>query len=273
MPDRVCPGPVHGTPCIKEAVCIHSKKVYDSCKDKECIQDARVYLTRCSQEILDRATSVKPRRAELIWVYIDVEAVPFNKGFYTVDVKYYYSITCDAYFLVGRPYEITGLATFSKRVILYGSEGNVRVFSSAYQPGEDDVQLRERSNVPTAVVEAVEPILLAAKIVDRNCCCDGDNDSQSFPECVCKCFNDELVGGDDGRRLLVTIGQFSIIKLERDTQLLIPAYDFCVPEKECTGSAEDPCAIFEKFKFPVDEFFPPELRSALEQGSDKKCGC
>ena len=40
--------------------------------------------------------------------------------------------------------------------------------------------------------------------------------------------------GGDVHRLYVTLGQFSIIRMERDTQLLIPAYDYCLPEKECS---------------------------------------
>ena len=67
-----------------------------------------------------------------------------------------------------------------------------------------------------------------------------------------------LVTSDTGRRLYVTLGQFSIIRLERDTQLLIPAYDYCVPEKECAGGRchDDPCEIFAQIRFPVEEFFP-----------------
>ena len=97
MPDKVSPGPLHGNPLPKEAVCIHTRKVYDSCRDKECLQDLRVYLTRCSQAVLDGAINVKPRTAELLWAYIDVESIPFNKGFYTVDVKYFYKVTADAF--------------------------------------------------------------------------------------------------------------------------------------------------------------------------------
>ena len=57
---------------FKEAVCIHTDKVYDSCRDKECIQDLRVYFTIPDQEIVDNATSVKITKAEVLWVYTDV---------------------------------------------------------------------------------------------------------------------------------------------------------------------------------------------------------
>ena len=46
---------------IKEAVCIHTRKVYDSCKDKDCFEDLRVFPTR-SQAIIDRAINVNAAR-------------------------------------------------------------------------------------------------------------------------------------------------------------------------------------------------------------------
>ena len=56
---------------------------------------------------------------------------------------------------------------------------------------------------------------------------------------------------------------FSIVQLQRDVQMMIPVYDFCLPDKECTagscGSTEDPCELFRRIKFPVNEFFPPRL--------------
>ena len=121
MPEMVVPGPVNEERSIREAVCIHTRKIFDSCKDKDCIEDLRVYPTRGSQEVLDRAMSVKAGCAELLYSYIDVEPVCFNRGFYTVDVRYFYRITADAFIGTARPVEVTGLAVFDKRVILFGS--------------------------------------------------------------------------------------------------------------------------------------------------------
>ena len=81
---------------------------------------------------------------------------------------------------------------------------------------------------------------------------------RDIPERIIGAFDEALVYNDTQRRLYVTIGQFSIIRLERDTQLLIPAYDYCMPDKECQGSSEDdPCTLFSRIRFPVEEFFPP----------------
>ncbi|MBR6747312.1 MAG: hypothetical protein IKM07_00115 [Clostridia bacterium] len=278
MIDKVMPGPIHGSPCLKEAVCIHTRKIYDSCRLKECMQDLRVYMTRCSQEILDRAVSVKARSVELLWVYIDVEPVAFNKGFYNLEARFFYRVTADAYTGVGRPYEITGVTSYSKRIILYGGEGGARIFSSTYVPGAADVQNPEKGNMPQATVEVVAPILLASSVTDPSCSCvcnnNGcgctcDSDCGEPPAEVCGCFNDELILDCDGKRLYVTIGQFGIIRLERDSQLLIPSYDFCLPQKDCScvdggvSGSEDPCTVFAGLNFPTAEFFP----------GAENCGC
>ena len=35
MPELTAPGPVAENAGIREAVCIHTKKIYDSCRDKD----------------------------------------------------------------------------------------------------------------------------------------------------------------------------------------------------------------------------------------------
>ena len=260
MPEKVVPGPVSDERRIREAVCIHTKKIFDSCKDKDCIEDLRVYPTRGCQEVIDRAVSVKAGCAELLYAYIDVEPVTFNRGFYTVDVRYFYRITADAFVGAARPVEITGLAVFDKRVILFGSEGSAKVFTSTGKNCGSDIQGLPATTAPTAVVESVDPIILGMKLVEV-CPCHHHDNCCEIPPAVCACFPEELVTGGDVHRLFVTLGQFSIIRLERDTQLLMPAYDYCMPEKDCDCGCdcrqEDPCELFRKVQFPVGEFFPP----------------
>ena len=66
--------------------------------------------------------------------------------------------------------------------------------------------------------------------------------------------------------MYVTIGLFTIVQIVRNVQMLIPAFDFCVPEKECVTSSDNPCELFRKIEFPTDEFFPPKA-------NDCNCGC
>ena len=276
MPERVSPGPLRGNPPPREAVCIHTRKVYDSCRDKECLQDLRVYLTASSQAILESAINVKPQSAKLLWTYIDVEPISYNRGFYTVDVKYFYRVDCDAFSGVGRPRQIHGLATFDKRTVLFGSEGSARIFSSDYVSNAQDIQNIERTNLPIAVVEVVDPVCLGCKMVDT-CCdsCSSTVPSSDIPADICSCFDEDLVISSAGRQLFATLGQFSITKLERSIQLLMPAYDFCMPQKECAGDPDDPCALFQNFQFPVDEFFPPKVSDFVSSAplSGGSTGC
>ena len=269
MPDKVMPGPVEDLSGIREAVCIHTKKIFDSCRDKDCIEDLRFYPKKQYVDTINRALSVKGGCAQLLYVYVDVEPVSFNRGFYTVDMRFFYHVTLQAYLSSPAPVTVEGLCVFDKRVILFGSEGNAKIFSSESRAGEPDLQMLRRTNSPIAVVEAVDPIVLDARLTD---CCgrrDCDCDLCEVPTFVNGCFGGELSGGDDSRRIYVTLGQFSIVRLERDTQLLIPVYDYCMPDKECScesGGAEDPCSIFRNICFPVGEFFPPNTVPAAEGG-------
>lgn len=224
-----------------------------------------VIFTAPEQELINRAINFKCRSAQTIWVYADVEEVPFNDGFYTVDIKYFFKITLDVFTGISAPVQVDGLATFDKKVILFGSEGNAKIFSSAYIPGASDTQLVEKSNMPKAVVEVVNPICLSAKF--ENDCCFPCNVSL-VPKFICGCFNDEFVSPNGNKSVLVSIGIFTICKLEREVQLLIPSYDYCIPQKECVSATDNnPCELFEKIQFPYDEFYPPK-RDDYEQDFD-----
>ncbi len=244
-----------------DSVCIQTNKVYDSCRDKECVENIRVYLTQRGQSIIDNAINIKCRKSEIIWVYSDVEPVPFNKGYYAVDLKFFFRIELDVFAGIGRPVTVEGIATYDKKVILFGSEGNVKTFSSKYKFDGADVQLWAKNNLPLAKIEVVDPICLGAKVSDPcdKCCCCGEIDVTSIPENVCRVFDDIIVDPENCKRVYVTLGLFTIVRLERETQLLIPVIDYCIPQCECSSSTDsNPCELFEKLKFPVDEFFPPE---------------
>ena len=105
-----------------------------------------------------------------------------------------------------------------------------------------------------SITTAVDPLLLCARIVD----------------CSCGNFDESAI-----RRVCISLGQFSTVRLERDTQLLIPVYDYCIPSNECTlaggdCSCEDPCKVFDAVEFPMDDFFPP---AAAPGGCGCACPC
>ena len=253
MPDRILPGPVatgetaaagaQNCP-VTDSVNVHISKIYDACRDKDCIEDLRVYPTVGSQCVIDSAFSVRPESATLIHADVNVDEIGFNRGYYTIDVTYFYKITGET-FPGGIP--IKGLAVFDKRVILYGSEGSVKTFSS---------NGRVASHSPVAIVEAVDPIALNLRIGDLCACCDSER--RCIPQHIVEAIGEELNLTDNGKQLFVTLGQFSIIRLERDTLLTLDAESF-LPVRECVGSSDDdPCTLFSRVRFPMDEFFPPD---------------
>lgn len=256
---------------FKEAVCIDAGRIYDSCCDRDCLEDLRCYFCPEAQSIVDTATSVRVRSAEVAKVYIDVEPVNFNKGYYSCDLTFIFILEFE---LFSAPHSksqcVKGIATFNKKVILYGSEGNVKVFSNQTTL-EDSVDCMERptTNMPKCVVQCVDPIALSARIGEiRNhfdCCC-------KIPKCVCDCIGGNVVNdcSSGTPTVYVTIGLFSIVQLIRNVQMLVPVYDFCIPEKTCDNSTAEPCDIFNKIKFPTDDFFPPK---ASNNNSDCGCGC
>jgi len=251
---------------------IHKEFYPAYCKDKDCIEDLRLYPTRESQCYIENAVSVRAKSAKLLYVTIDVEEITFNRGYYTVSLRYFYKIKGEAFSLVNRPAEISGLAIFDKNVMLFGSEGSAKVFTSAVAASDLTSSTLASSNLPIGVVEAVDPIILGMKLVDV---CDhhhrGDSCVYEIPGYISECFPCELLFDKTDRRVLVTLGQFSIVKLERNTQLLIPSYDYCLPDKECIGAGEDdPCKLFSRIHFPVDEFFPPDTLECPEGYRDTK---
>lgn len=283
MPEKVLPGPVQSNACIREAVCIHTKKIYDSCRDKDCITDLRVYPTISSQSIIDCASGLRGRCADLLCVEIDLDAAPFTNGCYTVSLRFYYKIIGEA-IVCGKAECVEGLAIFDKKVILYGSEGGTKTFSS----NDQACAIGGCGRIsPEAVVEALNPVILDIAIVEScnvrpphtppsTCPC---RETIDIPGEVLDAFCEALFTEDSNRRILVTLGQFSIIRLERDTQLLIPVYDFCVPNKECVAAENitDPCELFNKIEFPVNDFFPPQSTSdcfgETESTPSKPCRC
>ena len=82
---------------------------------------------------------------------------------------------------------------------------------------------------------------------------------------------DEIIGYIQGKVVLVTLGIFTIVQLVRNVQMLMPIYDFCLPTKECCTNSENPCDMFQKMCFPVDEFFPPKESDFAQANGQNGC--
>ena len=256
-----------GSDDLQNALSIHTRKITDSCRDKDCIEDLRVYLTRSSQAILDSAAGAKVRSAELLYTYIDVEPVAFDRNHYCIDATFYYRVLADTLVGNGRPTTLYGLAVFSKRAVLCGEDSRAHIFTSLTRIGEADGISIASANRPTAVVEVLDPMVLSSKVRELCDCAGTETATVQLPQSILSLFDEELVLSGESRRLYVTLGQFSIIRLERDVQLVVPVLDYSIPTRECCDAlgacAEDPCEMFSRIPFPANQFTPT--------GCDRPC--
>lgn len=278
------------SPYQKENICIDTHRVLDSCRDKDCFENVRVFLTDFGEEIIDRTSIVRAKCAKIVSAYIDINDVPFNRGFYQLNIKMYVKLTFEACISQGNIQEFEGMAVVEKKVVLYGSEGNVNVFKSEHnKSGFCNIvpcQGNQSSNLPIAVLETVDPIVLNVKIVEPRvfpccCCCCIDD----IPDFVYNHINGKLCDRED-KALVVSLGFFSVVKIERPTQLIVNATEYNIPDKECiTAQEDDPCTLFKAMAFPVNEFSPqihnnsvcpcsgPSIIKKDKEPSRGGCGC
>lgn len=252
-----------------KSTCINVDKIYDSARDKDCIEDLRVFVDQNGQSAIDHATNLRCKCADVIWANIAVSDVAFNRGYYAVDIRFYFRLCFEATIPYAPTQEFCGIAVYDKQVIMFGSEGNVSIFTSDFcnnAPGTPPVSYS--TNLPKVVLEVATPICLSVKLVDRTCrcgvcCCS----PEQIPESVCN-FCGVCPCEEHGLKCLyVSLGLFSMLRMQRPVSLLINAADYCIPDKNSNVLSEtDPCSVFNSMSFPTCEFYPPTMNGALSSG-------
>lgn len=263
----------------QDTMSIHTRKITDSCRDKDCIEDLRVYLTTSSQTQLEATPNARVRCAELLFADIEVEPVAFDRNHYCIDVTFYYRVLADATVGIARPVSMSGLAVFSKRAVLCGEDSSAHIFTSQTRLlATDDTTIRT-TNRPTAVIEVLDPMVLSSKVNDITEGTGTQTTPIQIPESILSQFDEALVTDNTTRQLFVTLGQFSIIRLEREAQLVVNVVDYSLPSKECCdspGCAEDPCEMFSRIPFPARQFSPRNCDEGCAYPNDTPilgCGC
>lgn len=239
-------------------VCIDAYRVLDTCRDRDCFENIRVYLSSYGEQVLQNATSTRVRSASMLWAYVGVDEIPFNCGFYQITIRYFISVNIESCVGIGRSQTYQGLAIAEKTVILFGGDGHTLTFSSDSDNsycGIGNLNTVQTSD-PIAKVEVVEPIVLDTKVVCEDDPC-GCPDTFEIPECLRQTPDGDVLLSTNARyRLYISLGVFSVVRMERPTQLLVNATDYSVPDKECVPrqSDENPCCLFRTIAFPVAEF-------------------
>ena len=261
------------------AVCIDTHRVLDCCRDRDCFEDTRVYLTDEGESIINNATGVRLKCAKLIWAYVGVDDIPFNRGFNRVTVRYYIKVEGEGCVGIGKSQSFEGIAVLEKEVVLYGGEGTLVSYSSSPENNYCNIcDLNTVSNnAPTAIVETVEPIILGQKICEPCACSCGCECGCGceIPTSICGCLSGNICTSNEGAKLYVSFGIFSVIRIVRPAQLLIQATDYSVPDKECAPATNDenPCALFRSMAFPVGKFRIAAAPIADNANRNGGCGC
>ncbi len=271
----------------QNGVLIDTYQVFDSCRDRDCFEDTRVFLDEFGQSLVEHTGQVRVKSAEICSSAITVEPVQLSRGFFRVIVRFYVNLELEACVCPGKAQSFGGIAVAEKTVVLYGGEGEVKVFRSGAASDsfcQRPCQGEMTTNLPTAVVEAVDPVILGAKVTEVcdcrghcHCTCD------EIPEYVCSRLGGAPVEVG-AKRLEVSLGFFSVIRLERPEQYLISAVEFSVPDKECSPiDSGSPCDAFNRMAFPVEEFAPGRCvtvtssngcqSSAQNDTAGPGCGC
>lgn len=110
--------------------------------------------------------------------------------------------------------------------MLYGGEGCVKSFSSdkdvVCDTSDSDCPCKYPYCLPRATVQISNPMALSANLQDN---ANPITVCRTFPTCVIDYLDGEPAQPET-QRVLVTIGIFTITRLERDVQITIPSYDF-----------------------------------------------
>ena len=264
--------------------CIDTYRIYDSCRTQECPENLLVMVTDEGQPILDVASAIRIKSAKILWAGIQTEEMPFHKGYFQITTRFYIHTLLDCCTGLGTGQDVAGLCVFDKSVLLYGGESGVSVFQSDLSSdsfcGNVALPIHTSANKARAVVETAEPIALRLNVLPFEGC-------SNFGTCVCSVSGipDHVANHYSGtfreascgnKVCYLSLGIFSLVRIERPAQLIIPACDACIP----SGSGEydlpytDPCSLFRSMDFPVEEFYPeirPNVGTPHRSTPSKNC--
>ena len=241
--------------------CIIALKVYDSCRQQDCLTESQIGPARSAEHVCigddhihegdiidppDNAASVTIDflRVKKI-IIVDKKPNPFKNGFWDIDLKYVFE-----YRLTFREADGTVIgciranSIFNKRLTLFGSIGSDLAFATDLfrQFGDNTID-----SEPFIMAEA-KAVALSAELHYRR-----HHHKLPFSDKE-HCDHPASIANE----VLVTIGLFSIIKIFRIVNLTVESKGFCVPDECEEISPLNPCDFFDKLDFPLDIFAPPQ---------------
>jgi hypothetical protein len=258
--------------------CIIALKVYDSCRQQDCLTPAEIGPARAAEcacigdehmkegDVVDppqnaAAVTIDKLRVEKV-IIVDKEPNPFKNGFWDIDLKYVFK-----YRLTFREADgsvigsIKANSIFNKKVTLFGSIGTDLIISTDLFCNRNNDSTTLDAD-PFILVEA-KAVALEAKLKYQRRRNLGEEDFSPEPN-----------------EVLVTIGLFTIIKLFRIVNLTVESRGFCIPDECEEINPLNPCEFFDSLDFPMDIFAPPQkpefvagISGNIKKDSHGDCGC
>jgi hypothetical protein len=258
--------------------CIIALKVYDSCRQQDCLDGAKVGPARAARNITvggqsytageiinppDNAAAVVMKNVNVCKaIVVSKEPSPFRLGYWDIDLKYVIDYNLEFKNVNGETIgTVPARSLFNKLVTLFGSMTTGSTISTDLLNGESNTL--DLNTDPFVLIESKAVGLKSELRYTVGCDCNDTADA-----------------------VIVTIGLFTIIKLYRLVNLTVESKGFCIPaECEDTG-AESPCEYFDGLDFPMDVFAPPQKKefeagisgnipATTSNTSDtgRRCGC
>ncbi len=234
--------------------CIIAMKVYDSCRQQDCLNPCTIGPARaacsssyCGITVDQGEIIVPPTNAAGVTVtnlrverVVVVSKTPsnFKLGFWDIDLKYVFAYRITFRDINGDSLcSVEAHSVFNKMVTLFGSATTESAISTdILNCSGTTINMNAE---PFVWVESKAVSLKAVLGFNECCCCNEDRNPD----------NADVVN--------VTIGLFTIIKLYRLVNLVVSSRGFCIPD-ECEESFNDPCDFFADQDFPMDVFAPPQ---------------
>jgi len=231
---------------FKELIAVNSRRVYDSCATKDYLENLRCYFTESDQSIVEQSINIRSKNIEIIDVDVNIEPAQFQNNLFLIKQNFYFDAKFEVEFLNSNK-AMNSLCLFSKKMTMYGSNINIKEFSSNKDYNSTD-------KLPTAIVRVSEPIIFNSSLNDV-VYADDLGKIPIIPQNISEYFNENLSYTNVKKYVNITLGLFTITHVERNIQMLIPCCDFGKPKKEYIDEI-DTKEKFNKMDFPIDNFFP-----------------
>ncbi|MCL2169497.1 MAG: hypothetical protein FWB74_05665 [Defluviitaleaceae bacterium] len=241
---------------------ILTMKIYDSCRNKDCLTGSELGPSRSLEgrpiEAPQEAHSVSVEHLRVSSIVVmRKEPSPFKSGFWNIELQYNFEYCLKFYGTDGHPIgcEVPATNYFTRKVTLFGSHAHeISLFTDLL--GNPNTLID--GGAPNLMVEAKAMALTAEIKRRRHSHCHEHGHGEGHEE------------GPEGHhhhhhgRVFVTIGLFSIIKLYRLVSLLVESRGFVIPPPCKNIMPTNPCDFFDDLSFPMDDFAPRQKREFLD---------